>query len=77
MAINAGAIARTLGSWLANNHPVEAKSHESKVASRTLETASAGSLSIGWGALDDAEEEQRLRKAGQELIKYQSISRGY
>ncbi len=71
MAIGAGAIARTIGSWLSGDQVQEWLSDSKPVRSKE-----ADSHSFGWGALDE-DEIQRVRKAGQDLIKFQSIGRGY
>jgi hypothetical protein len=71
MAISAGAMVRTLGSWLAG-----AQMKDAVVDSKPVQAKDAGVSSFGWGALDE-EETQRVRKAGVDLMKFQSVNRGY
>ena len=71
MAVSAGAIVRTSGSWLSGS-----QIHEMPTVSKRVQHKEANASGFGWGALDD-DEIQRVRKAGQELIKFQSIGRGY
>jgi hypothetical protein len=71
MAISAGAVVDKIGSWLKID-PTRARIVDSKA----VQVQGVAVSSSGWGALDE-EESQRVRKARVDLMKFQTITRGY
>jgi hypothetical protein len=71
MAISAGAVVHKLGSWLRID-PTPARIVDSK----PVQAQGVAVSSLGWGALDE-EENQRVRKARVDMMKFQTIARGY
>jgi hypothetical protein len=73
MSISAGIVIRRFGAWLTTEQ------RHNAVESKPMQTTTAGAPGAGWGALDEweAQQAQRARKAGMELMKFQGVNRGY
>jgi hypothetical protein len=67
---------RTIMSWLA---PINAQERAGTAAHTPMPRQERSPHSLNFAALDELDEAaaQRVRTAGQDLIKFQSISRGF
>jgi hypothetical protein len=82
MAINAGIVVRRIGAWLTTDQPADRTidhTADHVVDARPVQTTRISTPGAGWGALDEweAQQAQHVRKAGLDLIKFQSVNRGY